>query len=93
MWRYLFGLFIVSSFLLVVASMVYVTYDHIPQHKSKDWAKCKWTQLDSTSEWKTKVERNSPFWTESAWPTEITTVGLLASSTASPSVIAVPFTA
>ncbi|KAJ5880243.1 uncharacterized protein N7473_011296 [Penicillium subrubescens] len=46
-------------------------------------------------EWKSsKVERDTPVLTESAWPTEITTVGHLATSwTVSPSMIAVPFTA
>ncbi|GLI80366.1 hypothetical protein PoHVEF18_008720 [Penicillium ochrochloron] len=93
-WGYLFGLLVCGGFCALLAGMTYVTYDHIPQHKSKDWAKYKWTQLGSISEWKSStVERDTPVLTEFAWPTEVTNVGHLATSTASPSMIAVPFTA
>lgn len=92
-WKYLFSLFVCGIFVLIVGSMAYVTCDSISQHISKDWAKYEWTKMDSVSEWGSKRKREIPVLTESAWPTEVTIVGLLATSTASPGTITVPFTA
>jgi hypothetical protein len=71
-WMYLFGLICYSILVSIVGGMIYVTYDHIPQRVSKEWAKYARTRLDSISEWGLKLKRETHVLTESA----ITTVGL-----------------